>query len=187
VREEAERLNRLVHNLLEMTRLQSGAFQIRREWHSMEEVVGSAVRRCGRVLAGRPLDVRVPPDLPLVEMDDVLIEQVLINLLDNAAKYTPAGSRISISVTTYPDRVTVQVSDRGPGLPPGTEERIFDKFYRAGNVPAPGAGLGLAIAKGIVDAHGGRIWAHNVPEGGTAFFFLIPITGAPPAVPGSAG
>jgi two-component system sensor histidine kinase KdpD len=181
VRDEAERLNRLVQNLLEMTRLESGALKLRRDWHSMEEVVGSAVRHCRRALAGRPLDVRVPPDLPLVEMDDVLIEQVLINLLDNAAKYTPEGSRVSISVTSYPDRVTVQVSDRGPGLPPGTEERIFDKFYRSGTLPARGAGLGLAIAKGIVDAHGGGIWAHNLPEGGTAFFFRLPITGAPPA------
>jgi two-component system sensor histidine kinase KdpD len=182
VRDEADRLNQLVQNLLEMTRLESGALKIRREWHAMEEVVGSAVRRCRRVLGKRPLDVRVPPDLPLVEMDDVLIEQVLINLLDNAAKYTPDGSRISILATSYPDRVTVQVTDRGPGLPPGTEERIFDKFYRSETQPGRGAGLGLAIAKGIIDAHGGKIWAQNQPEGGTTFYFVLPITGTPPAV-----
>jgi two-component system sensor histidine kinase KdpD len=144
--------------------------------------VGAALRRCERVLAGRRRDVRVPPDLPLVEMDDVLIEQVLINLLDNAAKYTPPGSPISIVVSGDPHRITVEVADRGPGLPPGAEERIFEKFYRTGTAPGRGAGLGLAIAKGIVNAHGGRIWAHNLPEGGAAFFFSLPVTGAPPPV-----
>jgi two-component system sensor histidine kinase KdpD len=187
VRDEAERLNRLVQNLLEMTRLESGALKLRREWHAMEEVVGAALRRCERALAGRRRDVRVPPDLPLVPMDDVLIEQVVINLLDNAAKYTPAGAPIAITVTGDPERVTVEVSDRGPGLPPGTEERIFEKFYRTGAAPARGAGLGLAIAKGIVDAHGGRIWAHNLPEGGVAFFFSLPVTGTPPRVAAAVG
>jgi two-component system sensor histidine kinase KdpD len=187
VRDEAERLNRLVQNLLEMTRLESGALKLRREWHAMEEVVGAALRRCSRLLAGRRLDVRVPPDLPLVEMDDVLVEQVIINLLDNAAKYTPAGTPVSIAVTGDPERVTVEVADRGPGLPPGTEERIFEKFYRTGAAPGRGAGLGLAIAKGIVDAHGGRIWAHNLPEGGAAFFFSLPVTGTPPSVEAALG
>ena len=175
VRDEAERLNRLVHNLLEMTRLESGALELHREWHSMEEVVGAALRRCNRILTGRRRDVRVPPDLPLVEMDDVLIEQVIINLLDNAAKYTPPGSPISVAVTGDPERVTVEVADHGPGLPPGSEERIFEKFYRSGTAPGRGAGLGLAIAKGIVNAHGGRIWAHHLPEGGAAFFFSLPV------------
>jgi two-component system sensor histidine kinase KdpD len=182
VRDEAERLNRLVQNLLEMTRLESGALKLRREWHPMEEVVGAALRRCERALAGRRRDVRVPPDLPLVPMDDVLIEQVIINLLDNASKYTPPGSPIAVTVSGDPERVTVEVADRGPGLPAGTEERIFEKFYRSGTAPGRGAGLGLAIAKGIVDAHGGRIWAHNLPEGGAAFFFSLPVTGTPPAV-----
>lgn len=187
VREEAERLNRLVQNLLEMTRLESGALKLRQEWHSMEEVVGAALRRCARALTGRRLDVRVPPDLPLVEMDDVLIEQVLINLLDNASKYAPAGAPVSVSVTGDPERVTVEVADRGPGLPPGSEERIFEKFYRSGTAPGRGAGLGLAIAKGIVEAHRGRIWAHSLPEGGAAFFFWLPVTGAPPSVVTTAG
>jgi len=123
VKDEAERLNQLVQNLLEMTRLESGALKPRREWHPMEEVVGSALRRCQRALAGRRLDVRVPPDLPLVEMDDVLMEQVLINLLDNASKYTPQGSPIAVVATGDPERVTVEVADRGPGLPPGTGGR----------------------------------------------------------------
>jgi two-component system sensor histidine kinase KdpD len=117
-----------------------------------------------------------------VEMDDVLIEQVLINFLDNACKHTPAGSPITVAVTGDPGRVTVEVADRGPGLPRGDEERVFEKFYRGGGTPAPGAGLGLAIAKGIVEAHGGNIWAHNLPEGGAAFFFTLPVTGVPPRI-----
>ena len=180
VRDEAGRLNRLVQNLLEMTRLESGALKPRREWHAMEEVVGAALRRLAGSLSGRRLEVRVPPDVPLVEMDDVLIEQVLINFLDNACKYTPAGSPVTVAVTGDPGRVTVEVADRGPGLPRGDEERVFEKFYRGGGTQAPGAGLGLAIAKGIVEAHGGRIWAHNLPEGGAAFFFTLPVTGIPP-------
>jgi two-component system sensor histidine kinase KdpD len=187
VRDEAARLTRLVQNLLEMTRLESGAAVLHREWHAMEEVVGAALRRCHRALAGRRLDVRVPPDLPLVEMDDVLIEQVLINLLENAGKYSPAGSPVSVTVTGDAERVTVEVADHGPGLPPGAEERVFEKFYRSERTPARGAGLGLAIAKGIVDAHGGRIWAHNVPEGGAAFFVALPVKGTPPVVPSGSG
>jgi len=182
VRDEGERLNRLVQNLLEMTRLESGALALRHEWHSMEEVVGAALRRCRAALGTRRITVEMPPDLPLVEMDDVLVEQVLINLLDNVAKYTPAGTPITVRVTGDGQRVTVEVADRGPGLAPGDEERIFDKFYRSGAVPARGAGLGLAIARGIVEAHGGRIWAHAVPEGGAAFFFTLPVGGPPPAV-----
>jgi two-component system sensor histidine kinase KdpD len=187
IREEAERLNRLVQNLLEMTRLESGALKLHREWHSMEEAVGAALRRCAGVLGDRRLQVRVPPDLPLVEMDDVLIEQVLINLLDNAAKYTPPGSPVSVTGTGDTERVTVEVADHGPGLPPGDAERIFEKFYRSGTAPGRGAGLGLAIAKGIVEAHGGRIWAHTLPEGGAAFFFALPVTGVPPSVPPTTG
>jgi two-component system sensor histidine kinase KdpD len=182
IREEGERLNRLVQNLLQMTRLEAGALDVRREWHPLEEVVGAALTRLGPRLTGRPVVARVPPDLPLVPIDGVLIEQVLINLLDNTLRYTPAGSPITILATATEQAVTVEVADRGPGLPRGDEQRVFEKFYR-GEVGNRGTGLGLAIARGIVEAHGGRIWAQNVPEGGVAFLFTLPITGTPPAAP----
>lgn len=181
VREEAERLNRLVQNLLEITRLESGALQLRREWHPVEEVVGAALNRLGGRLAGRPVTACVPPDLPLVAIDDVLIEQVLVNLLDNALKYTPPGSPIRILVSATDQVVTVEVADRGPGLPPGDVDRVFEKFYRGRRSDGSGAGLGLAICQGIVRAHGGRLWAQNLPEGGVAFLFTLPLTPAPPA------
>jgi len=180
VREEADRLNRLVQNLLEMTRLESGALQLRREWHPLEEVIGAALSRLGKELADRRVDTRVPPDLPLVPIDDVLVEQVLVNLLDNAAKYTPRESPIRIMATATDRAVTVEVADRGPGLPRGEEDKVFEKFHR-GVEGGRGVGLGLAIAQGIVKAHGGRIWAQNLPEGGVAFLFTLPLAGTPPA------
>jgi two-component system, OmpR family, sensor histidine kinase KdpD len=178
-REEAERLSRLVGNLLEMTRIESGALQPKAEWHALEEVVGAALQRLRRRLGQRAVTTRVPPDLPLVPMDDVLIEQVLVNLLDNAIKYTPPDSPIAIMATATDQAITVEVTDRGPGLPPGEETRVFERFYRAAPDIERGAGLGLAICKAIVEAHGGRIWAHNVPGGGVAFFFTLPLTKAP--------
>jgi two-component system sensor histidine kinase KdpD len=124
---------------------------------------------------------RLPPDLPLVAIDDVLVEQLLVNLLDNAVKYTPPESPITIIATATDRAVTVEVADRGPGLPPGEEDRVFEKFYRGQPTSGRGVGLGLAICQGIVRAHGGRIWAQNLPEGGVAFLFTLPITGTPPA------
>jgi two-component system sensor histidine kinase KdpD len=184
-REEAERLSRLVSNLLEMTRIESGALQPKQEWHALDEVVGAALQRLRRRLGQHPITTRVPADLPLVPMDDVLVEQVLVNLLDNAIKYTPADSPITIIATATDQAVTVEVTDRGPGLPPGGETRVFERFYRVAPDTERGAGLGLAICKAIVEAHGGHIWAHNVPGGGVAFFFTLPIAKVPP-VPVSA-
>ncbi|HEV8474206.1 MAG TPA: sensor histidine kinase KdpD [Methylomirabilota bacterium] len=175
VREEADRLNRLVQNLLEMTRLESGALQLKQELHPPEEVIGAALSRLAKRLAQRRVTTRVPPDLPLVPMDDVLIEQVLVNLLDNAVKYTPAGSPIDIIATATDRNLTIEIADRGPGLPAGEEEKVFEKFYRGEPEGARGAGLGLAICRGIVRAHGGRIWAQNLPGHGVAFLFTLPI------------
>jgi two-component system sensor histidine kinase KdpD len=181
--EEADRLNRLVQNLLEMTRLESGALQLHTEWHSVEEVVGAALGRFGKALARRPVTTRVPADLPLVPMDDVLIEQVLINLVDNVLKYTPAESPVEVSAEDTGTAVLVEVADRGPGLPPGEERRIFEKFHRAeATRSVRGAGLGLAICQGIVRAHGGRIWAENRPGGGIAIRFTLPLKEAPPVL-----
>lgn len=182
VREEADRLNRLVQNLLEMTRLESGALELRKEWHSIEEVIGAALRRLDKRLAGRRITTRVFPELPLVAMDDVLIEQVLVNLIDNVLKYTPPGSPVEIIATATDQAVTVEVADRGPGIPPGQEEKVFEKFYRGQPGGGRGAGLGLAICRGVVRAHDGRIWAQNLPGGGVAFLFTLPLTGSPPVV-----
>jgi two-component system sensor histidine kinase KdpD len=181
VREEAEALNRLVQNLLEMTRLQSGAMELKKEWHALDDIIGAALRRLRKRLGSRPVTTRVPPDLPSVLIDDVLIEQVLVNLLDNAVKYTPPGSPITIMATASDRTVTVEVADRGPGLRPGEEKRVFEKFYRAQAGTGRGAGLGLSICQGIVEAHGGRIWAQNVPEGGVAFLFTLPMADTAPA------
>ncbi len=181
IRDEADRLNRLVQNLLEMTRLESGTLQLHREWHPLEEVIGAALARLSTGLGSRPVTVNIPRDLTLVPIDDVLIEQVLVNLFDNAVKYTPPDSAIRILATPTDGQVTVEVADGGPGLPRGEEDRVFEKFYRAASNDRRGAGLGLAICRGIVQAHGGRMWARNLPEGGVAFLFTLPVTGTPPA------
>ena len=181
VRDEADRLNRLVQNLLEMTRLESGALQLRRDWHPLEEVVGAALGRLAKSLGTRRVTVNIPEDLPLVAIDDVLIEQVFVNLLENAVKYTPSDSAIRILVSATDRSVTVEVADHGPGLPKGHEARVFEKFYRAASDGRRGTGLGLAICRGVLLAHGGRIWAHNLPEGGVAFLFTLPLTDTPPA------
>jgi two-component system sensor histidine kinase KdpD len=179
IRVEAERLNRLVQNLLEMTRLEAGV-EVRKEWHSIEEVVGAALSRLELILGDRPVHTDIAKDLPLVPMDDVLVEQVLINLLENAAKYTPAGTKTDVRAWAEDDRVMVEVADHGPGLAAGDESRIFEKFYRGAAPDSRGAGLGLAICRAIVEAHGGRIWAQNRPDGGAAFRFFLPIEGEPP-------
>ena len=127
------------------------------------------------------MTTRLPADLPLVSVDDILLEQVFINLLENAAKYTPPGSPIEISATARDGEVTVSVADRGPGIPSGDEQRIFEKFYRASQGDAVGGvGLGLTICRGIIQAHGGRIWAEHRAGGGAVLRFTLPQDGAPP-------
>jgi two-component system sensor histidine kinase KdpD len=144
-------------------------------------VIGAALSRLSKRLADRRVTTQVPPDLPLVAIDDVLIEQVLVNLLDNAIKYTPPESPIRIIATATDRAVTVEIADHGPGLPRGEEDKVFEKFYRGQPAGGRGAGLGLAICQGIVQAHGGRIWAQNLPEGGVAFLFTLPLGETPPA------
>ncbi|HSB55305.1 MAG TPA: sensor histidine kinase KdpD [Gemmatimonadales bacterium] len=183
--EESQRMNRLIRNLLDMIRVETGSLQVQKEWQPLEDAVGVSLIRLGERLQSHPVSVQLPPDLPLVPLDAVLLEQVFINLLENAAKYTPDGSPIEISAVASPGVVTVSVADRGPGLPPGGEERVFEKFYRGEDAPpGKGVGLGLTIARGIVTAHGGRIWAETRPEGGAVFRFTLPLTGtAPPPIP----
>jgi two-component system sensor histidine kinase KdpD len=180
--EEAERLNRLVGNLLEMTRLESGNVKVDKEWQPLEEVVGTTLLRLERLFEDHPLKTHLPDDLPLVPIDAVLIEQVLVNLLENAVKYTPADSPVDLSAWVESQAVIVEVADRGPGLPPGDEQRIFDKFYRVRPTTASGVGLGLAICRAVIEAHGGHIWAENRAGGGAVFRFTLPLDGEPPQI-----
>lgn len=183
IHEEAQRMNRLANNLLEMGRLQSSSVALRREWQPLEEVFGSALRQIESSVGARDVVLRVPDDLPLVAIDEVLIERALVNLLENALRYTPPGTPIELVASALPEEVTVEVLDRGPGLVPGEEARIFDKFFRGEAARArEGVGLGLAVARAIVEAHGGRIWAANREGGGAAFRFTLPIGGEPPAI-----
>jgi two-component system sensor histidine kinase KdpD len=163
IQEEAERLNRFIANLLDMTRLESGAIAPGLDFVDLGDVVGSAVQRASGVLASREIRVDLPADLPMLKLDPVLFEQVLFNLLDNAAKYSPAESRIEIKASTDGNLVILDVADEGDGIPPNDLERVFDKFYRvqAGDRKRAGTGLGLAICRGFVEAMGGTISASN--------------------------
>jgi two-component system sensor histidine kinase KdpD len=176
IQEEAQRLARLVHNLLQTTRLESGSVHLHQEPCSIEELVGSALERTEKLLAGRQIVTQLPEDLPMVPLDGVLLEQVFINLLENAARHTPAGTPVDISAQTEGEALLVEVADRGPGLGADELERVFEKFYHARSASA-GAGLGLAICRAVVDAHGGRIWAENRAGGGTRFRFTLPLGG----------
>ena len=189
IRESALRMNSMVANLLDMARLEAGAVPMRREWQPLEEVVGSALAACAAALQGRPVRVRLADDLPLLQLDAVLFERVLVNLLENAAKYTPAGSAIEISATASPSTVTINVDDFGPGLPAGREDALFEKFERGRRESVtPGVGLGLAIARAIVQAHAGSVRAANRPgpDGVEGARFTIDLPrGRPPEDDGS--
>jgi two-component system sensor histidine kinase KdpD len=177
--QESERLNRLVQNLLDMSRVESGALFVKKQWQPLEEVVGTALNRMEKTLGDRTVDIELPADLALVPLDSVLIEQVLVNLLENAAKYTPPGAPVGIHAAQVGGAVEVTIADRGPGIEAGQEDRVFEKFFRA-RPDRGGAGLGLTICKGIVLAHGGRIWAERREGGGALFRFTLPIDGEPP-------
>ena len=181
--EEALRMSALVSNLLDMARIQSGDVKLNLQWQPFEEVVGSALRGSQAQLAGHRVETRLAAGLPLVRFDAVLIERVLVNLLENAAKYTPAGSRIVIAAEADEQNLNVSVYDNGPGLPAGQEKAIFEKFKRGERESAtPGVGLGLAICRAIIEAHGGTIQAGDSPEGGAAIVFTLPL-GIPPSMP----
>ncbi len=180
---EAERMERLINNLLQMTRVESGGLLIRKEWQHVPEILGSALQHLTKRLADRPLTTRIDPEVPLVSVDSVAIEQVLVNLVDNAIEHTPPGSPIDISITSNASAVVIEVADRGTGLPLNAESRVFDKFFHAatpGSGHRIGLGLGLAICKGLIDAHGGTIRAANRPEGGAVFHIELPRKGPPP-------
>lgn len=190
IHDEALRMTGLVTNLLDMARLQEGTVHLNREWSSLEEVIGSALAGCRRLLVGRKIDTHLPRDLPLVRFDAVLVERVFTNLFENVSKYTPARSPIVISAIVFEDGsqryVKVEVADSGPGLPVGMETRVFDKFTRGEKESAkPGIGLGLAICRAIVEAHGGKIGASNRVAAagevvGATFWFTVPAEPMPP-------
>jgi two-component system sensor histidine kinase KdpD len=182
--DEAERLERLVSNLLDMTRLDSGAVEPRREWVPLVEVVGSALTRLERRLGGRPIVTTIADDVPLLSIDPVLVEQLFVNLLENAAKYTPPGSPIELRGAREGGTIVVEVADRGPGLPPGAEERIFERFFRGAHATVRGVGLGLPISRAIAQAHGGRLAAANRPGGGAVFRLTLPLPAGVPPGPG---
>lgn len=189
IHDEALRMTGVVTNLLDMARLQEGSMKINRQWSSIEEVIGSSLAACRRILAGRRIETQVPADLPLIELDAVLVERLLANLFENASKYTPAGSPVCVVASVLHEGdaryVKVEVQDDGPGLPVGMASRLFEKFTRGEKESAkPGIGLGLAICRAIVEAHGGKIGAMNrlAADGavlGAAFWFMLPANETP--------
>ena len=182
ISDEAGRLDRLLKNLLDMTKLEAGAMQLRKEWHALEEVVGTALARVKSRIATHPVSTTFPDSLPLVLVDGVLIEQVLINLLENAAKYSPPASPIDVTASVKEGMIVTEVADRGPGIPRGEERRIFEKFYQLHPDREGGVGLGLTICRGIIESHGGRIWVEARSGGGSSFCFTLPTEHNQPTV-----
>lgn len=182
IQSAADRLNRLVENLLDMSRLDSGRLKLKLEWCDIGDVIGVAVKRLAYQLATRSLRVDCDAGLPLLQMDFVLMEQVLVNLLDNACNYTPQDAGVSVTATLHGNQLWVEVADSGPGIPPGEMERIFDKFHRVPGSATGGTGLGLAICRGLVEAHGGSLTAENASAGGARFIIHLPITATAPPV-----
>jgi len=179
--EQSREMSKLVTNVLEMTRLEADGIALDRDWHAIGEIAGSVLHRLRERLARHNVRIELPSELPLVRLDATLVEQVLANLLENAAKYSPPGTAISLQAERRGSELLVSVEDAGPGLPPGEPERLFAKFHRGNTEGAVGgAGLGLAICRAIVRLHGGRIWAERRPEGGAAFRFTLPVEQAPP-------
>lgn len=176
IHDEAERLDRIVRNVLSMTRLESGAIQVHKDWQSLEEIIGVVIDRLSDRLKDHSLNLNMPDDLPLIPCDSILIGQVLTNLLENAVQHTPPGTPIEFTAMAEKTRVLIEVADRGPGILAGQEQSVFEKFIR-GKSAGGGVGLGLPICRVIVEAHGGRIWAENRSGGGAVFRFTLPMEG----------
>jgi two-component system sensor histidine kinase KdpD len=176
IHNQTGRLDRMINNLLQAIRLEAGDLELKREPYKLEDIINTVLHRLRGALLGRPVEVRLPPELPLLPVDERLLDQVLVNLLENAVLHTPAGSPIALSAILQDEHVLVEIADEGPGLPPEELERVFDKFYRGpGYESKGGLGLGLAICRGIIDLHGGRIWVENRPSGGAVFRFTLPV------------
>lgn len=187
IEQEAERLNRLVGNLLDLSRIEAGSLRPEKSWQDLEALIDDTLDRLRSVTAHHELHVDVPKDLPPVWIDPVEIGQVIYNLVENATKYAPADTEILLGVRRVSGTLAVVVSDRGPGIPPQSIPQLFDPFYRVmdGRPRPQGLGLGLAIVRGLVEAHGGRVWVENRPGGGAQFTFTLPLSAAvlerPPA------
>jgi two-component system, OmpR family, sensor histidine kinase KdpD len=174
--EDAERLNRLVGNLLEMSRLQAGSLQLKREFYDIQEIISVARAQLRNVLNKREVKVDIAPNLPLLWVDLVLFAQVLVNLLDNASKYSPVNSPIEIRAYPHKDSVIIEIADRGIGIPEEELRHIFEKFYRASTANGrSGSGLGLSICEGLVELHNGKIHAENRKDGGARFLIQFPV------------
>jgi two-component system sensor histidine kinase KdpD len=174
--EEAERLNHLITNLLDVSRVEAGAIRILRQSSDVQDLIGTALEQLGNHTANRPIAVDIPPNLPFVSVDFGLIVQTLVNIIDNALKYSPADSPIEIKAGNTANEVQIEIADRGFGIPAADLSQVFDKFYRIehpGSVA--GTGLGLSICKGIVEAHGGHIIAENRSGGGTVIRLVLPV------------
>ena len=181
--EESRRMTRLVTNLLDMVRVETGTLAVHKSWQPLEEALGVALLRLEDRLHAHPVSARLPSDLPLVPIDELLVEQVFINLLENAARYTDPGTPIEISARPENSSVVVEVADRGPGVPPGEEEAVFERFYQANGTASTdagaGSGLGLTICRGIIRAHGGKMWLEQRQGGGASVRFTLPLSGPP--------
>lgn len=181
IHDESERLARLLSNLLDLTRLESGVLRARKEWQPLDEVIGAALRRIEADGRASEVHVELPDELPLVPLDAVLMEQLLINLLANARRHAP-GSPVELRAWLETDTLELAVSDRGPGIPEGYQERVFERFFRMPGRDG-GVGLGLAICEAIAKTHGGRIWVEPSAEAGATFRISLPMEGEPPSPP----
>ena len=181
--DEAQRMSSLVNNILDMARLDAGAVELNKQWYPLEEIIGAVLTLLQKRLEGRLVTVKLPPGIPMIYVDAVMIEQVLINLLENVLRYTPERSPVEIMAESSSSAVEISVADRGPGIPEGCENKLFEKFYRVRHEAAQsGVGLGLTICRAIIEAHGGSIQAQNRPTGGAVFSFIIPLDHAPPVM-----
>jgi len=179
IHDETQRMTRMVNNILDMTRLEAGPVQLDRQSYHLEEIVGAVLERLKDQFGQRAVRIAIPRDLPMLHVDGVLFEKVLINLLENAAKYTPPHTHIEVVASLQDRRIEIQVMDDGPGIPKGSEQQVFAKFYRGhAEESVTGTGLGLAICSAIIEAHRGRIWVENRPEGGAIFSLVLPLEAA---------
>jgi two-component system sensor histidine kinase KdpD len=174
--DQAIRLNQFVENLLDMSRLEAGALQLHKELTEIQDLIGSVVAKLGKQVGNHHLEIYIPPAMPPVSMDSNLMAQVLVNILDNAIKYSPVNSPIDIEVDSRKEEVLISIKDRGIGIPLADLNKVFDKFYRVQQKrDTAGTGLGLSICKGIVEAHGGQISIVNNPDKGVTVSFTLPL------------